>query len=1184
MDSHIADILNGKFEYDVGTLTIPERRIECDAVLGEKTAGVFHLVSPSMRKCTGAIYSNEPRLVCDRRSFSASSVEVHYTFDTTGLEIGDIVKGEINIISDAGEYHLPFVFNIHRHFTQSSEGKIKNLFHFTNLARSNFDEAVEVFYGKDFEDIFTGVDERYLGLYKPFSIRKDSRENVEEFLIAVHKKTPVSYSLNRNEIEVSTNGEDKCCEIVISKNGWGDVSLRVVSRSDFIVCEKQYLANDDFKNDTCVIKLLMIGEAMHAGNNYGEVTISGTHFADSISVVAHRSVRNSSDILERQKIEYALMNEFIRFRLHDIKTDVWCKASLVYIEKITSHNPNDISARLYMVHVLITGNRIAEAQSVLRHVKGQFDMRSEGEEYEAYVLYLEAMLDRDEVRVKKNAQLVRDMYANNTLSSRLLWLLLYMDEKYEADSEEKINMMSSLFLRGGNSPLIYVEAFNMFTKDPKLLTSMSEFETNVLWWGVKRGRFADNLVQRMIFHGSRLKEYSPVYVRLMGEYYKKFKLEEILGAICSHLIQNHVALDSHFKWFKLAALSQIKITRLYEYYMYSFPENTVELIDRSVLMYFKMGADLTDDRTTLLYVNLIKHAGTAGDYLAIYNPQICEFALRMAELGKINENLSIIYEYVLSFSNMDKRQEFLRALCKLAFVHKVTVKDKSMKTVSVVENGLIKEHRYILSKGEAYVSVYSNDYVLIFEDEHGNRTVDRHDVEDKRLLQPLRLDSSIREYLADDIGSAVYICRYGRKFIEVDEGNAGAVKSLVMSDEISNSEKDEMRKNLMHYYYDKNLTEELDELLIRTDMSKVGASVRPEIIRYMVIRGMPDRAYAVIKRYGADRVDPKVIVRLVSRLVSEGHECEDRFLRILGFRAFKHGKYDENLLAFLSENYYGCIQDLRDIWKAASDFHVPVGKLERRMISQMLFAHSYVGEADEIFKDYAGKDGNDDLAKAWLTYSAYDYFVKNRITGDYVFERIYRLLQENEEFAEVAKISLLYYFSKKGSVPEDFRNGIRAIVCSYLHKGIMLEFFRKFREFVPEVGLYDDRTFIEYRTSPFKKVVLHYIVSKENSSDSGFYNEAMKNVVEGVYAKNFVLFYGERLQYYITEEVRDSSQLTTSRTLEAEEAGVSNSETRYELLNEILLSRDVGDTKSMESLIDLYMNKMMLSEQKFSLI
>ena len=1183
MDSHIADILNGKFEYDVGTLTFPERKIEHDATIGEKTAGVFHIVSPSMRKCTGAIYSSNPRLVCDRRSFSASSVEVHYAFDTTGLEPGDIVKGEINVISDAGEYHLPFVFNIQRRFAQSSEGMIKNLFHFTNLARANFDEAVEVFYNPYFEEIFTGVDERYLGLYKPFRVREYSRENVEEFLIAVHKKTPVSYTLDRNEIEVSTDGADKCCEVRIIRDGWGDASLRVTSEADFIVSDKQYITNENFDGDTCVVKLLMVYDAMHDGNNYGKVVISGTHFSDEITVVAHKLSKNISAAVERQKIEYALMNEYIRFRLHDIKSDVWCKASLVYIEKITSHNPNDVAARLYMVHVLIIASRESEAQSVLRHVKDQFDMRSEGEEFEAYVFYLEAMLAHDEVKVKKNAQIVRDMYVNNSLSSRLLWLLLYMDESYEALPEKKIDMMTKLFRRGGNSPLIYVEAYLLIQENPDLLNRMSEFETNVLWWGVKRGIFAENLIQRMIFHGSRLKEYSPVYIRLMGAYFKKFKLEEILGAICGHLIQNHVALEKHFKWFRLAVSSQIKITRLYEYYMYSFPEDADELIDRSVLLYFRMGADLTDDRLIVLYVNLIKHAATAGEYLAVYCPQICEFALRMAELGRISDNLSIIYEYVLSISDMERRGDFLNALSRIVFIHKISVADKYMRTVSVVESGFIKEHRYVLRDGEAYVSIYGNDYVLIFEDEYGNRTVDRQDVEDKRLLQPLRLDSVIRQNL-DDTGSAVYICRYGRKFIEVDSKNVDAVRHLVMSDEINNNEKDEMRKSLMLYYYNSNLSDELDELLIRTDISRVGANVRHEIIRYMVIRGMHERAYAVIKRYGSNRVDPKVIVRMVSRLINDGHDTEDKFLRVLAFRAFKSGKYDETLLKFLSENFYGCIQDLRDVWKAAVSFGVPVGRLERRMISQMLFAQSYVGEADEVFKDYAGKDGNDDLAKAWLTYSAYDYFVKNRITGDYVFERIYRLLSEKEDFAEVAKIALLYYFSQKGTVPADFRGGIRAIVCAYLHNGVVLEFFRKFRDFVPEIRLYDDRTFVEYRTSPDKKVVLHYTISRENGGDSGFYNEAMKNIIDGVYSKNFVLFYGDRLQYYITEETKDSSNLTTSRTIEPDDAGNTNTDTRYELINEILLSRDVGDRKSMDSFLEAYVNKLMLSEQKFKII
>ena len=46
----------------------------------------------------------------------------------------------------------------------------------------------------------------------------------------------------------------------------------------------------------------------------------------------------------------------------------------------------------------------------------------------------------------------------------------------------------------------------------------------------------------------------------------------------------------------------------------------------------------------------------------------------------------------------------------------------------------------------------------------------------------------------------------------------------------------------------------------------------------------------------------------------------------------------------------------------------------------------------------------------------------------------------------------------------------------------------------------------------------------------------MKEVYFGVYVKEFVLFYGEKLQYYITEEQENQEQLTESGILQKEES------------------------------------------------
>ncbi|MCR5527236.1 MAG: DUF5717 family protein [Lachnospiraceae bacterium] len=1184
MENHIADILNGRFEYDVGTLTFPEKRIEREAEEGQKISGKFRILSSVQRRCNGTLYTSEPRLELDRASFSASEVEVHYTFDTTGLEEGDIIKGEIDVVSDAGEYHLPFVFNIQKHFALSSQGKIKNLFHFTNLARADFDEAVKIFYSPEFNTVFRGADEQYKNFYRAFSTLPGSRENLEEFLVSVRKKAPVMYTVDRTEVEEEIGDEDECISLILKKSGWGDVSLRVSSDADFAVVGKTFITEENFDGDVCYLKILLIEGAMHGGTNVGTVTISGNHYYEKIRIVCHVQGERPDRILARQKLEVSLMNEFLKFRMHEIRLDAWCRSSMILIEKINSVYPHDLASRLYMVHVLILQSRMQEAESVLGHIKSEFDIEKRKPEYRAYLLYLESMLKRDEFLVKENAEKIKEFYKSKDNSARLLWLLMYMDEEMENDPQRKMAMMRKIYEAGRRTPLLYSEAMLLISADPSLMKGMTEFEVNALWWAAKHGIFNEKLMTRIAFNGSRLRRYVRTYVRLAGAYYGKYRSEEILSAICTHLIQNHAASPIHFKWFRIAVERQLKITRLYEYYMYSFPTDSRALIDRSVLMYFKMGTDIPDDLTAQLYLNLIQHRNTAGEYLMTYNPQIAEFALRKAIAGKMSEELACIYEYAVSIRGFDRHVELMNALSMLCFTHHITTENKSIVSVSVIEFGFKKERRRMMIGGEAYIDIYSNNYELFFEDSYGNRTADRTGIVDRKMLQPIMFERFIRANQTANVGFAFYICGTGRRFLSVNEENKDAVKALTQSDEILDSERNEMRRNLISFYYENDRFDELDEALLSVEPGKLNEVMRAEYVNYLVIRGMQQRAYDILKKYGASRLDSKVIVRLASRIIRDDQYTSDKFLMDICISAFRHGKYDEVILEFLEENYNGSIRHLRDIWKAAQNFNISAVHIERRMISQMLFAHSFVGEADDVFVLYAKPDNSDDLVKAWLTYAAYDYFVKNRITKEYIFERIYSHLEHGEKFIDVVSLAMLRYFSEKKEVNPVFRSGIARAVRHYLQRGIVFEFFRRFRSFVPEMMLYDDRTFIEYRTNPDKTAVIHYMITKENGNEGGFYTEAMKNIVGGVYVKNFTLFYGEQLQYYITEEDGSNSTLTTSRTLDSDDERIRNSDTRFDILNSILVSRTMGDSRSMDDLLKLYILKSRAVDQKFELI
>ena len=115
-----------------------------------------------------------------------------------------------------------------------------------------------------------------------------------------------------------------------------------------------------------------------------------------------------------------------------------------------------------------------------------------------------------------------------------------------------------------------------------------------------------------------------------------------------------------------------------------------------------------------------------------------------------------------------------------------------------------------------------------------------------------------------------------------------------------------------------------------------------------------------------------------------------------------------------------------------------------------------------------------------------------------------------------------------------------------------------------------DKTMVEYRVREGGAPVIHYLIEKEDTIEGEYIKEEMQDMFGGVYVKQFILFFGERLQYYITENEGQHEQLTESGTISRNETGLEQKENRYQLINDIATGRNLHDYDTMEALLSEY--------------
>ena len=208
MQEIVEQILKGNFELDEGTLEFSDVKLELAIGRGELYEGSFQIFANRAEYVQGKVYSSDLRMECLTPEFSGNAAEIAFLFHGEDMEEGDVVKGAFYVLSNCGEYYLPFVVSVEYFVLDSSIGPIRNLFHFANLAKSDWKEAVNLFYSSAFSRVFEGNDKQYYEDYAGLSAHPYSERNMEEFLIKIRKKQRVEYVVDNQKITVEAGPKE----------------------------------------------------------------------------------------------------------------------------------------------------------------------------------------------------------------------------------------------------------------------------------------------------------------------------------------------------------------------------------------------------------------------------------------------------------------------------------------------------------------------------------------------------------------------------------------------------------------------------------------------------------------------------------------------------------------------------------------------------------------------------------------------------------------------------------------------------------------------------------------------------------------------------------------------------------------------------------------------------------------
>ncbi len=1171
---------NYAFENNKGSLNFSCNAIEMTFDRAEQRKGTFQIKNESATPMEGYILSDNMRMQCLTPIFRGEDAEITYCFDSTGMEPGDEVKGEFQIISNKGEYTLAFEVKREKQYLYSTMGNIRNLFHFANLAKTNWEEAVQLYYSSGFAGILEGNDAKYISVYRGLSTKPGNEQNVDEFLVAVKKKSRITYDTDVKEIRMKNPVETMMTELSVSKEGWGYVSMEVAVEGYFVGIEKEVYTEDDFLGNVCPIPVYIEPTHLHQGINYGKVTVTTARQVIEIPVVVENHPVSLEDNTEYEwyRLTSKMTAAYVDFRLGKIDTDEWIARSTPLVDKMSGSDEKNIIASLYQAQILLAQDRVQDADYLLTRVEDWMSEEKQIPEVYGYFLYLTTLLNRDESYTDKVAHKVKKMFQREQDNFRLAWLMLYLQKNLFFHEDKKWDFLEERYDRGANSPVLYVEALQLLWEQPSLLIKLESYEISLLLFAIKHDVLSVEIAERIQFLISREKEYDFRIYAILKKCYEKCPTKEMVQAICTYLMKGNCIGKEYFPWYEKAVECELRLTRLYEYYIMSIDLNYRGELPKMVMMYFAYQNNLDYERMAFLYANVWEHRGSFPEIALSYTEHLEDFVREQIAYGRINDHLIKLYKRILVPAVMDVK--FANDAVPVLFMHEVTVDDANVRNVVVIHEHMRGEKVYPVENGKAYVPIYSIFYKLLFEDACGNRYVPEEFLKPVPVLFDEELFKVMLPMVQEKTGALLYYCEDHRNYINITDVNVYAYARLLHAEEITTAYQRELLVALIKFYFEQDYIRELDEILLEAEPEYMSTVERADIVHILVARGMYDIAFEWVCTFGAEHMDVKTILRLCSRLLERrDFEEEEEMLGLCAY-VYRQNRYDENILSYLVKYFEGGIRELRGLVRNSEGFAMDTYPLVERLLVQSLFCGIYMSEKMRLYEFYIQKGGSLEIEKAFLARCAYDYFVEQCVTDVQVFERLEGLMLQGERMNRICRLAVLKHASE--SEESTWNTELLAeLLAGEIAKGNCFPFFPVFATQVKEALPFTDRVFVEYKGEPDSKVVIHYAIERESDGETEYRKEEMRNLYGGIFVKSFILFCGENIQYYITERSGNKEQLTQSSMIQRAEDDKLAGSWRFALLNEAVIHRGKQDYAMAENALTEYMKKDYMIRQIF---
>ena len=620
MREKINRLAEGNYEYEQSRVIVTPEVLDWNHVTKQVYQTSLVISNEKRHLMKGIVTTHAPEITIDPVNFRGVDSTIVVSVDMERVKPGENFESVLQIISDCGNEKVSLCIPKESVKAKASGHQIEDLSQFVSLVQKDIEAGVKLFDTPAFRDGLLAKDAQKQAIYDGLRASAGRKNALDNFLVSIGKKKPVTIAVEQVYRQYDACREAFQDEISITKNTWGYEEFQICSDASFLRIENEHITTEEFVGDRFVCKYEIDPEQMVMGKNYARIEIKNTRQTIKISVVAVKpGVQHEKAQKNRreQRTLCQMLKRHLAFCMNRLPLQDYLQ-EMDQLLQGSGLEKNSTRLQLYRIHLAIMEHQAEVVTKGLNSLEEQAEeLRKEHPERYAGFCYLKGIWTDDESVKEECIRQIRDCYEETGQDAQVLWCLLYLDPELQSEKKKFTTILEQL-TDGCYSPIFYLEICQILNDTPKYLTELSEVIVQALHWGCKNHFIEKETALRYVYLAGRLRQYSAGVLEDMTLLYDRYPEDEILTVICKMLMRGQITTKDAFVWYERGVNHNLKITELYEYYMYSIDEKETMAFTHSVLLYFLYDNHLIKRRCYMLtlcgkrtkirrHMNLIAH-------------------------------------------------------------------------------------------------------------------------------------------------------------------------------------------------------------------------------------------------------------------------------------------------------------------------------------------------------------------------------------------------------------------------------------------------------------------------------------------------------------------------------------------------------------------------------------------------